>query len=191
MATTAGRAFVFGDNVDTDVIMPGRYCHIVDPAELASHVMEDLSDSFRHEVRPGDVVVAGENFGCGSSREVAPLAIKLAGVGAVIAKGYARIFFRNAINIGLPIFECPEAVVGIEEGDQVEVDPGSGTIRNLTRGTTWTARELPPFTQQIAAAGGLMQYVKQKLEARKNEAAGASPAPRAQTGRAGRPGGGR
>jgi 3-isopropylmalate/(R)-2-methylmalate dehydratase small subunit len=167
MPTTSGRAWVFGDNVDTDVIMPGRYCHIIDPKELASHVMEDLSDSFRHEVMPGDVVVAGANFGCGSSREVAPLGIKLAGVGAVIARGYARIFFRNAINIGLPIFEAPEAVAGIQEGDRVEVDPATGVIRNLTRGTTWQAHEVPAFARQIGEAGGLMGYVKHKLEARK------------------------
>ena len=169
MSSTSGRAWVFGDNVDTDVIMPGRYCHIIDPQELASHVMEDLSDTFRHEVKPGDVVVAGENFGCGSSREVAPLGMKLAGVGAVIAKGYARIFFRNSINIGLPIFESPEAVAGIREGDQVEVDPATGLIRNVTRGTSWKARELPPFARQIGAAGGLMSYVKHKLELRKNK----------------------
>lgn len=167
MSSTSGRAWVFGDNVDTDVIMPGRYCHLIDPKELASHVMEDLSDTFRHEVKPGDVVVAGENFGCGSSREVAPLGMKLAGVGAVIAKGYARIFFRNAINIGLPIFESPEAVAGIQEGDRVEVDPASGVIKNATRGTSWKARELPPFARQIGAAGGLMAYVKHKLETRK------------------------
>jgi 3-isopropylmalate/(R)-2-methylmalate dehydratase small subunit len=167
VSATSGRAWVFGDNVDTDVIMPGRYCHIIDPKELASHVMEDLSDTFRHEVRPGDVVVAGENFGCGSSREVAPQGMQLAGVGAVIAKGYARIFFRNAINIGLPIFESPEAVAGIQEGDRLEVDPASGTIKNLTRGTSWKARELPAFVRQIGAAGGLMSYVKRKLEDRK------------------------
>jgi 3-isopropylmalate/(R)-2-methylmalate dehydratase small subunit len=167
VSSTSGRAWVFGDNVDTDVIMPGRYCHIIDPKELASHVMEDLSDTFRHEVKPGDVVVAGENFGCGSSREVAPLGIKLAGVGAVIARGYARIFFRNAINIGLPIFESPEAVAGIREGDRVEVDPASGVIKNVTRGTSWKARELPPFARQIGAAGGLMAYVKHKLELRR------------------------
>ncbi len=169
MTKTSGRAFVFGDNVDTDVIMPGRYCHIIDPKELASHVMEDLSDTFRLEVKPGDVVVAGENFGCGSSREVAPLAIKLAGVGAVIAKGYARIFFRNSINIGLPIFECPEAVAGISEGDQIEVDPASGSIRNVTTGKSFQARELPPFARQIAAEGGLMHYVKRKLESQRTE----------------------
>ena len=167
MSSTSGRAWVFGDNVDTDVIMPGRYCHIIDQKELASHVMEDLSDTFRHEVKPGDVVVAGENFGCGSSREVAPLGMKLAGVGAVIARGYARIFFRNSINIGLPIFESPEAVAGIREGDQVEVDPATGLIRNVTRGTSWKARELPPFARQIGAAGGLMSYVKRKPELKK------------------------
>lgn len=169
MSSTSGRAWVFGDNVDTDVIMPGRYCHIIDPKELASHVMEDLSDTFRHEVKPGDVVVAGDNFGCGSSREVAPLGIKLAGVGAVIAKGYARIFFRNAINIGLPIFESPEAAAGIQEGDRVEVDPATGVIRNMTRGMTWKARELPPFARQIGEAGGLMSYVKRKLELLKSK----------------------
>ncbi len=167
MSATSGRAWVFGDNVDTDVIMPGRYCHIIDPKELASHVMEDLSDTFRHEVKPGDVVVAGENFGCGSSREVAPLGMKLAGVGAVIAKGYARIFFRNSINIGLPIFESPEAVAGIREGDRLEVDPTTGIIRNVTRGTSWQARELPAFARQIGEAGGLMSYVKRKLELKK------------------------
>ena len=129
-----GRAFKFGDDINTDEIIPARYLNTSDPQELAKHVMEDADPEFPKKVKPGDIIVAGKNFGCGSSREHAPIAIKAAGVSAVIAKSFARIFYRNAINIGLPIFESPEAVEGIEEGDIVEINPETGVIKNLTKG---------------------------------------------------------
>ena len=160
-----GHAWKFGRNVDTDAIIPARRCNTSDPRELAQYCMEDADPQFVKKMRRGDLIVAETNFGCGSSREVAPLSIKAAGVSAVIAKSFARIFFRNAINIGLPILECPDAVDGIQEGDEVEVEPATGTIRNLTRGTTFHAEPFPPFLQQIIDRGGLLAYVEERLAA--------------------------
>lgn len=158
-----GRAFKFGDDINTDEIIPARYLNTSDPKELAKHVMEDADPEFPKKVKPGDIIVAGKNFGCGSSREHAPIAIKAAGVSAVIAKSFARIFYRNAINIGLPIFESPEAVEGIEEGDIVEINPETGVIKNITKGTEFKATPIPPDIRKIMEAGGLMEYAKQKL----------------------------
>jgi 3-isopropylmalate/(R)-2-methylmalate dehydratase small subunit len=158
-----GRAFKFGDDINTDEIIPARYLNTSDPKELAKHVMEDADPEFPKKVQKGDIIVAGKNFGCGSSREHAPIAIKAAGVSAVIAKSFARIFYRNAINIGLPIFESPEAVEGIEEGDVVEINPETGVIRNVTKGTEYKATPIPPDIRKIMEAGGLMEYAKQKL----------------------------
>jgi len=158
-----GRAFKFGDDINTDEIIPARYLNTSDPKELAKHVMEDADPEFPQKVKPGDIIVAGKNFGCGSSREHAPIAIKAAGVSAVIAKSFARIFYRNAINIGLPIFESPEAVEGIEEGDIVEINPETGVIKNLTKGTEFKATPIPEDIRQIMEAGGLMEYAKKKL----------------------------
>jgi 3-isopropylmalate/(R)-2-methylmalate dehydratase small subunit len=158
-----GRAFKFGDDINTDEIIPARYLNTSDPKELAKHVMEDADPEFPKKVQKGDIIVAGKNFGCGSSREHAPIAIKAAGVSAVIAKSFARIFYRNAINIGLPIFESPEAVEGIEEGDVVEINPETGVIRNITKGTEYKATPIPPDIRKIMEAGGLMEYAKQKL----------------------------
>ena len=161
----AGRAFVYGDQVDTDVIIPARYLTTADEAELGKHALEDLDPTFASSVRPGDVVVAGANFGCGSSREHAPLALKGAGVSAVIAASFARIFFRNAINTGLPIVVSPEAVAGIESGDEVAVDASTATVHNVTKGTSFTGDAMPEFVQAIATAGGLIPYVRARLEA--------------------------
>ncbi|WP_456425657.1 3-isopropylmalate dehydratase small subunit [Desulfurobacterium sp.] len=158
-----GRAFKFGDDINTDEIIPARYLNTSDPKELAKHVMEDADPEFPQKVKPGDIIVAGKNFGCGSSREHAPIAIKAAGVSAVIAKSFARIFYRNAINIGLPIFESPEAVEGIEEGDIVEINPETGVIKNVTKGTEFKATPIPEDIRQIMEAGGLMEYAKKKL----------------------------
>lgn len=155
-----GRVWKYGDNVDTDVIIPARYLNTTDPAELARHCMEDIDPSFAGGHDPGDVIVAGRNFGCGSSREHAPLAIKGAGVSCVIAASFARIFFRNAINIGLPIFEAPEAAREAEAGDEIEVDAAAGVIRNLTKGREYSIRPMPPFIQEIIAAGGLMARLR-------------------------------
>ncbi len=151
-----GRVWKYGDNVDTDVIIPARYLNTTDPSELARHCMEDIDASFAGGHQPGDIIVAGRNFGCGSSREHAPLAIKGAGVSCVIAESFARIFFRNAINIGLPIFEAAEAVREARSGDELEVDALAGAIRNLTQGKSYQVRPLPPFIQEIIDAGGLM-----------------------------------
>ena len=159
-----GKAWKFGADVDTDAIIPARYLNTSDPAELARHCMEDADPDFPNKVKAGDVIVADKNFGCGSSREHAPIAIKAAGVGCVIAKSYARIFYRNAFNIGLLIFESPEAVDGIKEGDDVSVDPGQGLIKNLTSGEEYRATPVPEFMQQIIAAGGLIDYVSQRLK---------------------------
>jgi fatty-acyl-CoA synthase len=158
-----GTAWKFGKNIDTDAIIPARHCNTSDPRELAKHCMEDADPTFVHKIRRGDLIVAGSNFGCGSSREVAPLSIKSAGVSTVIAKSFARIFFRNAINIGLPILESEEAVDGIQEGDEVEVEPATGIIRNLTRGTTFQAAPYPEFLQRIIQRGGLLSYVEDRL----------------------------
>ena len=159
-----GTVHKYGRDVDTDVIIPARYLNSSDPRELASHCLEDLDPEFARKVKPGDLIVAGENFGCGSSREHAPLAIKTAGVSIVIAKSFARIFYRNAINIGLPIMECPEAVEGISAGDTVSVDAGSGRIVNETTGESWQAEPFPPFIQDIIARGGLIERTRQQIK---------------------------
>jgi 3-isopropylmalate/(R)-2-methylmalate dehydratase small subunit len=158
-----GKAWTFGKNIDTDAIIPARHCNTSDPEELATHCMEDADPSFIQNMRRGDLIVADTNFGCGSSREVAPISIHAAGVSAVIAKSFARIFFRNAINIGLPILESPDAVDGIKEGDEIEVEPATGTIRNLSQGTIFHAVPYPEFLQRIIDLGGLLPYVEQRL----------------------------
>ena len=155
-----GTAVKYGDNVDTDVIIPARYLNTGDPAALAAHCMEDLDSSFVKRVKPGDMIVAGQNFGCGSSREHAPIAIKASGISVVIAESFARIFYRNAINIGLPIVECPAAAKAISAGDTVEADLGAGVIRNLTTGAEFGTAPFPPFIQQIIEAGGLVEAIK-------------------------------
>ena len=157
-----GRVFKYGDNVDTDVIIPARYLAIADPKELAEHCMEDIDKEFVHKVQPGDIMVANKNFGCGSSREHAPLVIKVSGVSCVIAETFARIFYRNAINIGLPIIECPEAAQNIEAGDEVEVDFDSGKIYDRTKGTEYQGQAFPEFMQKLIAAGGLVNYTNNK-----------------------------
>lgn len=158
-----GRVFKYGDNVDTDVIIPARYLNISDRAELASHCMEDIDKEFIKKVNPGDIIVAGKNFGCGSSREHAPLVIKLSGIKCIIAETFARIFYRNAVNIGLPILECPKAVSDIENGDKIEVDIKSGMITNVTKGRTYQAESFPEFMQDIIKAEGLINYVRGKV----------------------------
>lgn len=157
-----GRAWVYGDNVDTDVIIPARYLNTADPAVMAAHCMEDLDPSFVESVKKGDVIAAGGNFGCGSSREHAPLAIKSAGVSCVIAPSFARIFYRNAINIGLPIFECADAV-NIAKGDEIEVDLEKGVITNVTKGESYTAQPFPEFLTRLIGTGGLVPYVRARL----------------------------
>ena len=159
---TKGKVFKYPDNVDTDVIIPARYLNTADAQELALHCMEDIDTEFVKKVDKGDVIVAGWNFGCGSSREHAPLVIKTCGTGCVIAKSFARIFYRNAINIGLPIIECPEAAKGIEAGDEVEVDFDSGKIYNRTKGTEFQGQAFPEFMQKLIAAGGLVNYTNNK-----------------------------
>ena len=160
-----GRAHKFGANIDTDVIIPARYLTTVDPKELGRHLMEGLVDGFAKMVAPGDMLVGTTNFGCGSSREHAPLAIKGAGISCVIAGSFARILFRNAINIGLPLLECPQAEE-IEEGDRLEVDLASGEIQDLTRHRSYKAVPYPPFMLEIVKAGGLVEYTRRKLTAR-------------------------
>ena len=155
-----GQVFRFGDNVDTDVIIPARYLNTSDPKELATHCMEDIDVNFVKNVKEGDIIVADKNFGCGSSREHAPIAIKAAGVSCVIAKTFARIFYRNAINIGLPILECEEAAEGIEAGNEVAIDFDTGVITNLTKGETYKAQPFPPFMQEIIKANGLINKIK-------------------------------
>ena len=157
-----GTVHKYGDDVNTDVIIPARYLNTASHAELASHCMEDIDKDFVKNVKPGDVVVAGKNFGCGSSREHAPLCLKTAGVSCVIAETFARIFYRNAINIGLPIIECPEAARGIEAGDEVEVDFDSGKIYNRTKGTEFQGQAFPEFMQKLIAAGGLVKYTNSR-----------------------------
>lgn len=159
-----GKVFRYGDNVDTDVIIPARYLNTSDPKELAKFCMEDIDPSFVKDVQEGDLIVADKNFGCGSSREHAPIAIKAAGVSCVIAKSFARIFYRNAINIGLPILECEAAVKAIAKGDVVEVDFADGCITNVTKGETYQAEPFPEFMQRIMSANGLVGYVKQNRE---------------------------
>ena len=163
-----GRVWKFGDNVDTDQIIPARYLNTSDPLELAQHVMEDSEHpEFAKEHSEGDIIVAGKNFGSGSSREHAPIAIKFSGVPVVVAKSFARIFFRNAINIGLPIVEAPSAVDEIREGDEIEVDLEKGVIRNLTNGKEYSATKFPEELQAILRAGGLMEYAKERLKGSK------------------------
>jgi len=157
-----GSVFKYGDNVDTDVIIPARYLNSSDPAELATHCMEDIDKDFIKNVKKDDIIVADKNFGCGSSREHAPIAIKAAGISCVIAETFARIFYRNAINIGLPIIECPEAAKGIEAGDEVEIDFDSGVITNKTKGTSFKGQPFPEFMQKIIEAEGLVNYINMK-----------------------------
>ena len=162
MKAAKGIVFKFGDNVDTDVIIPARYLNSSDPAELAAHCMEDIDKDFIKNVKKGDIIVADKNFGCGSSREHAPIAIKAAGVSCVIAETFARIFYRNAINIGLPIIECKEAAREIENGDEVSVNFDSGVITDITKNTTYQGQAFPEFMQKIIAAEGLVNYINQK-----------------------------
>ncbi len=159
METARGRVFRYGDNVDTDVIIPARYLAASDPKELAAHCMEDIDQNFIHEVKTGDIIVADKNFGCGSSREHAPIAIKAAGVSCVIARTFARIFYRNAINIGLAIVECDEAPEKIKAGDIVSVNFDTGVITDETTGETFQGQAFPPFMQKIIDAGGLVSYI--------------------------------
>ena len=157
-----GDVFKFGDNVDTDLIIPARYLNSSEPKELAAHCMEDIDKDFVKKVKKGDLIVANKNFGCGSSREHAPIAIKAAGVSCVIAETFARIFYRNAINIGLPIIECKEAAENIDAGDEVEVDFDSGMIYDKTKGTSYQGQAFPEFMQKIIKAEGLINYINQK-----------------------------
>jgi 3-isopropylmalate/(R)-2-methylmalate dehydratase small subunit len=161
-----GRTWRYGDDINTDVLIPARYLNTSDPAELAKHALEDLDENFVKEVRAGDMIVAGKNFGCGSSREHAPIAIKAAGVSCVIASSFARIFFRNSINLGLPILECPEAVEHAEAGDVLQVDLTAGTIVNTTNGLTYQATPFPEGVMKIIRAGGLMNSIKEEVAAR-------------------------
>lgn len=156
------KIYKYGDNVDTDVIIPARYLNSFDAKELATHAMVDIDPDFANTVEQGDIIVAGQNFGCGSSREHAPLCLKTAGVKCIIAKSFARIFYRNSINIGFPIMECPEAVDGIEQGDEVTVDFGSGVITNVTKGKSYQSQPFPEFLQKMIAADGLVNYVNAK-----------------------------
>ncbi len=158
-----GRVIKYGDNIDTDVIIPARYLNTSDPAELASHCMEDIDKDFVKNHTAGDIMVGGANFGCGSSREHAPIAIKASGISCVIAKDFARIFYRNSINIGLPILECAEASADIDAGDEVEVDFDTGVITNKTKDKTYQAVAFPPFMQEIINSGGLVEYIKKGM----------------------------
>ena len=159
-----GKVWKYGDNVNTDAIIPARHLNVSTPEELARHCMEDIDTSFAGRVQPGDIIVAGENFGCGSSREHAPLAIKGAGVSCVVARNFARIFFRNAINVGLPILECPEAVAGAESGHELEIDLEAGQVRNLTTNQVYQAASYPPFMMALINAGGLVPYTRRRLK---------------------------
>ncbi len=159
-----GKVWKYGDNVDTDAIIPARYLNMSSAQELAAHAMEDLDDAFRAEIKPGDIIVAGKNFGCGSSREHAPLALKGCGVGCVIAESFARIFYRNAINIGLPILECPEAARAIAAGQTLDVNLAEGSIHVRETGDTYRAMPYPPFMLELVDAGGLVEYTRRKLQ---------------------------
>ena len=163
-----GKVHKYGSDVNTDVIIPARYLSLSEPAELAEHCMEDIDQEFISRVEPGDIMVATTNFGCGSSREHAPLAIKAVGISCIIAKSFARIFFRNAINIALPLLECSEAVDKIEAGDLVEVDLATGSIKNLNSGLEFTAKPYPDFMSQLIAAGGLIEHTKSRLANRRS-----------------------
>ena len=162
MENAKGLVFKYGDNVDTDVIIPARYLNSSDPKELATHCMEDIDKEFVNLVKKGDIIVANKNFGCGSSREHAPIAIKASGVSCVIAETFARIFYRNSINIGLPIIECPEAAREISAGDEVEVYFDTGIIKDITKGTEYKGQAFPPFMQKIIDAEGLINYINAK-----------------------------
>ncbi|MEK6682099.1 MAG: 3-isopropylmalate dehydratase small subunit [Nitrospirota bacterium] len=159
-----GRAWKFGSDIDTDAIIPARYLNTSDPAELAKHCMEDADKDFIKKVKKGDIIVADKNFGCGSSREHAPISIKACGVSCVIAKSFARIFYRNAFNIGLPILESPEASEKISQGDEIEVDVVKGIIRNITKKEEYMVSPIPPFMQELINAGGLMEWVKKRAK---------------------------
>ncbi len=159
-----GKVWKFGDHIDTDVIIPARYLNTSDPYELAQHCMEDADPEFAKKVRKGDIIVAGENFGCGSSREHAPIAIKYAGVSCVVAKSFARIFYRNAINTGLPIIEAPDAVERIEEGNELEIFLEKGIIRNLTKKEEYSFEPLPEFMMKLLTSGGLIPFVRKRLQ---------------------------
>lgn len=158
-----GRVHKYGSNVDTDVIIPARYLNTTDPAELATHCMVDIDPEFVGKVEPGDILVAEDNFGCGSSREHAPIAIRASGISCVIANTFARIFYRNSINTGLPILECPEAVAGISDGDEVSVNLRTGVIKNETTGAEFVSKPFPPFMQGLIEAGGLINYAKGRI----------------------------
>ena len=162
-----GKVHKYGANVDTDVIIPARYLNVSDPAELAKHCMEDIDRDFVSRAQPGDIIMATTNFGCGSSREHAPLAIKAVGISCIIAKSFARIFFRNAINIGLPLLECAEAVDKTNDGDILEVDLSSGKIKNVTSGLVFTAKPYPDFMSELISAGGLIEHTKKRLAGRR------------------------
>ncbi len=164
MSLLRGKVWTFGNDIDTDAIIPARYLNTSDPAELARHCMEDADPDFPRKVSPGDIIVAGKNFGCGSSREHAPLALKEAGIACVVAESFARIFYRNAINIGLPILESPEAPEVLQEGSQVEINLAEGEITELTGGRKFKAVSFPPFMQEIMATGGLINYIKGKVK---------------------------
>ncbi len=159
-----GKVWRFGNDIDTDAIIPARYLNTSDPGELALHVMEDADKGFALKIQAGDIIVAGKNFGCGSSREHAPIAIKAAGIHAVIAKSFARIFYRNSFNIGLPIFESDEASEKIREGEIIEIDADKGIIKNLSTGEQYTANPIPPFMQELIGAGGLIEWTKRRMQ---------------------------
>ena len=161
-----GKVWKFGDNIDTDIIIPARYLNTSDPKELALHCMEDYEQGFSKKISSGDIIVAGNNFGCGSSREHAPIAIKEAGISCIIARSFARIFFRNAINIGLPIFESTEASLGVLQEDELEVFPEEGIIKNITQNKVYKTNPMPIFIQNIIASGGLVEYTKKEIERR-------------------------
>jgi 3-isopropylmalate/(R)-2-methylmalate dehydratase small subunit len=163
-----GKVHKYGANVNTDVIIPARYLYLSEPAELAKHCMEDIDQDFLDRVQPGDIIMATTNFGCGSSREHAPLAIKAAGISCIMAKSFARIFFRNAVNIGLPLLECEDAVAQTEAGDILEVDLSSGQIKNLTNDVNFTAKPYPDFMAELISAGGLIAHTKQRLAGRRD-----------------------
>jgi len=162
-----GKVLKYKDNVDTDVIIPARYLNTSDPKELAAHCMEDIDKEFVNRVKPGDIMIAGKNFGCGSSREHAPIAIKESGISCIIAETFARIFYRNSINIGLPILECPQAAKEIEDGDKVTVDIKLGEIVNVTKGKRYQAQPFPPFMMELMEVGGLINFVKAKMASKK------------------------
>jgi 3-isopropylmalate/(R)-2-methylmalate dehydratase small subunit len=162
-----GKVHKYGADVNTDAIIPARYLNVSQPEELAQHCMENLDKDFMNKVKPGDIIMATTNFGCGSSREHAPLVIKAAGVFCVIAETFARIFFRNAINIGLPLLECAEAVAKTESGDELEIDLTSGKIKNVTRGLVFTAQPYPPFMAELISSGGLIEHTRKRLESRR------------------------